>query len=320
MENKKYAIAIHGGAGILDRNAPQDIIAMWHRSLKNAIEKGLEELKNNKTCVDAVEAAIMCLEDDPIMNAGKGAVFNNEGEIELDASIMRGEDAGCGAVAGVRTVRHPIALARLVMEKSPHVMLMGKGADKFARFLEIEEVGQDYFYTEHRYKQWQAAVAAGGVVAATADCSAVTGSAVTGEIKAKKGTVGAVARDVFGNLAAGTSTGGLTNKKFGRIGDTPVIGAGTYANNLTCAVSCTGNGEEFIRYGIARDVHNWMFFKGLSAEEAANKVIHEGKLQPDDGGLIVVDKDGNIAYACNADVLFRAGADSDGKFETLLWM
>ena len=314
--SKKYSIAIHGGAGVLPRDASQDTIDMWNDSCSAALRAGEDVLKAGGTSVDAVVAAITVMEDDPIFNCGTGAVFSNDGLHELDSSIMNGATFGCGAATGLQRIKNPIQLVRLIMEHSPHVMMIARGAEKFAETQGVELVEQSYFYTEHRYKQWQQSLNEGeNITAAIADCMFVDS-----EPRMKKGTVGCAALDMCGNLAAGTSTGGLTNKKFGRVGDTSIIGAGTYANNATVAVSCTGNGEEFIRYGVAKDVHNLLYYRNMSVQQAADEVIHGGRLRPDDGGLIAVDKDGNIAYACNSDVVFRGGANSDGLFEIFLWM
>ena len=313
---KKYSIAIHGGAGVLPRDASAETITMWEEALAVSLRAGEDILKAGGSSVDAVEAAIAAMEDDSIFNCGKGAVFSNDGLHELDCSIMNGATFGCGAATGLQRVKNPIKLAKKIMQESPHVMMIARGAEKFAELSGLEMVEQSYFYTEHRYKQWQQALQEGeDLTAAIADCMFVDS-----EPRMKKGTVGCAALDCHGNLAAGTSTGGLTNKKFGRVGDTPIIGAGTYANNATVAVSCTGNGEEFIRYGVAKDVHNLIYYCNKSVQEAADAVIHGARLRPDDGGLIAVDKDGNIAYACNSDVLFRGAANSEGLCELFLWM
>ena len=207
---------------------------------------------------------------------------------------------GCGAVSSVETVKNPIALARLVMEKTPHVFLVGKGAEEFAVQVGMEPVPQSYFFTKRRHEQWQKKLRE------------------TAEAAKEKGTVGAVALDKHGNLAAATSTGGLTNKRYGRVGDVPVIGAGTYANNRTCAVSCTGAGEEFIRHTVARDIAALMEYQGLSLQMAAMEVIH-GKLAPGDGGMIGVASDGSIALVFNSPGMFRGAADSGGRFEVKIW-
>ena len=239
--------------------------------------------------MDAVERVIRELEDDPIFNAGRGAVLNSEGGAELDASIMDGRTKACGAVASVRIAKNPISLARLVMTETRHVLLAAHGADRFAEEMKVDLVDNDYFRTDAQIKRWKA-------------------------IKAKEqGTVGCVALDSHGNLAAGTSTGGLMNKKYGRVGDSPIIGAGTYADNRTCAVSCTGVGEHYIRHAIAHDVSARMEYKQQSLRAAAHAAMHK-TLKPGMGGIIAVDKDGNIALDFNTAGMSRAAADANGKW------
>ena len=237
------------------------------------------------------------LEDDPLFNAGKGAVYTHEGTHELDAAIMDGRDLSCGSVAALKTVKNPISLARMVKEKSPHVFMVGEGAERFASEMKVERVPNTYFDTPKRHEQWQAALK---------------------EAEKDKDTVGAVALDVHGNLAAATSTGGLTNKRFGRLGDVPVIGAGTYANNRTCAVSATGYGEEFIKHTVAHDISALMEYGGLTIQQAADRVIHQ-KLKPGDGGVIGVARDGSIALVFNSEGMYRGAADSSGRFEVKIW-
>lgn len=294
-----YAIAIHGGAGSLDRDDP---IAMPVReSLRRALAYGRDILARGGSSLDAVEQVVRILEDDELFNAGKGAVFTHDGGHELDAAIMDGRTHACGAVTGVRTVKNPIALARLVMERSSHVFFAAAGAEQFATELGVERVDPTYFDVERRREQWRRRHEENLRRAAGA-----------------RGTVGAVALDQHGNLASATSTGGLTDKRFGRIGDTPVIGAGTYASNRSCAVSCTGTGEEFIRHCVAHSIASLMEHAGLSARQAARRVVHE-VLQPDDGGVIVVSRSGEIALVFNTAGMARASADSTGRFEIALW-
>ena len=256
--------------------------------------------------MDAVEQVIRFLEDDPQFNAGKGAVFNSDGGHELDASIMDGQTKACGAVAGVKTVKNPISLARLVMTKTQHVLLAGDGADRFAKEMKVDTVDQKYFWTEEQHQAW---------LKAREKQKQLEGD--TPSSTAHKGTVGCVALDKQGNLAAGTSTGGLTNKKYGRVGDSPIIGAGTYADNKTCAVSCTGIGEHFIRNAVAYDVSARMAYKGGSVKEAVSHVIHQ-ILKPGDGGMIALAHDGSISMDFNTPGMARAAADSSGRFEVQL--
>jgi len=267
-------------------------------SLSEALKIGMDILKKGGTSMDAVENVIEYFETDPQFNAGIGSVYTSDGTHEMDASIMDGNGLSCGAVAGLQHVPHPISLARLVMEKTPHVLLAYEGAEKFAEKMGVKLVPQSYFDTPERSKQWQ-------------------------EYKrkieaAKHGTVGCVALDVYGNLAAGTSTGGMTGKLPGRIGDSPLIGDGTYANNKTCAVSCTGWGEKIIKHTAAYNVSALMEYKGLTLKQAADDVIFT-QLQPNDGGLIAVDKKGNYTMPFNTSGMFRGIANSSGKFEVSIW-
>jgi beta-aspartyl-peptidase (threonine type) len=300
-----YAIAIHGGAGVISKSLPEAEKQEYVRSLAAALRLGQGVLAAGGTSLDAVEKVVRYLEDDPKFNAGKGAVYTYDGHHEMDAAIMSGRDLACGAVAGVTTVRNPISLARLVMERTHHVLLAGPGAEKFADEMKVPREPNSYFDTPKRYQEWQkmladerAKRAAGG--------------------DEKHGTVGAVALDRHGDLAAATSTGGLTGKRFGRIGDSPIIGAGTYANDRTCAISATGTGEEFIRHGVAHDISARMEYGGLSLERAADRVIH-GTLKPGDGGVIGVARDGSIALVFNSQGMFRGAADSNGRFEVKIW-
>lgn len=294
-----WALAIHGGAGTIPKNIPESEREEYLKSLRAALEVGRKILADGGTSLDAVERVVRTLEDDPRFNAGKGAVFTHEGTNELDAAIMDGRNLACGSVAGVKTVKNPISLARMVMEKSPHVFMVGQGAEKFAEEMKIEKVDPKYFFTQRRWDQLQ--------------------EALRKEKEEKpKGTVGAVALDVHGNLAAATSTGGMTNKRFGRLGDVPVIGAGTYANNRTCAISATGWGEQFIKHTVAHDISALMEYKGLTLQQAADEVIHR-KLQKDDGGVIGVAKDGSIALVFNSEGMYRGAADSNGRFDVAIW-
>ncbi|MFY9825509.1 MAG: isoaspartyl peptidase/L-asparaginase [Thermoanaerobaculia bacterium] len=301
--SSKWALAIHGGAGTIPKNLPEAQKQQYLKSLTRALEIGRDVLKSGGTSLDAVEKVVRFLEDDPLFNAGKGAVYTHEGTHELDAAIMDGRDLSCGSVAGLKTVRHPITLARLVKEKSPHVFLVGEGAEAFATAMKVERVKNAWFDTPFRYQQLQ---------------EALQEEKKTKKEKKDKDTVGAVALDTHGNLAAATSTGGLTNKRFGRLGDVPVIGAGTYANNRTAALSATGIGEEFIKHTVAHDISALIEYGGLTLQQAADRVIHQ-KLKPGDGGVIGVGRDGSIALVFNSEGMYRGAVDSGGRFEVKIW-
>jgi len=291
-EPYEYALVLHGGAGYMNfQNVPEEAQKQFKHSLDSALQLGLELLKEGGSSLDAVETVIRCLEDNPLFNAGKGAVFTREGKNELDASIMTGWDLNAGAVAGVTTIRNPISAARAVMEKSEHVLLAGKGAEVFAAQEGLELVDPSYFYTQKRFESFQKARA-----------------------NEKHGTVGCVALDRQGNLSAGTSTGGMTNKKYGRIGDSPIVGAGTYANNATCGVSATGHGEFFIRWAVAHDISALMEYKGYDVEKAAKELV-EKKLAEvgGDGGVICLDRFGRTAMITNTSGMFRAYGNSEGE-------
>ena len=301
QEKVDYAIVIHGGAGSAKIDA--DVVTARTRSLGEYLEAGVEMLKQGKGSLDVVEQVIRRLEDDPLYNAGRGAVYNSEGGHELDASIMDGRDLSCGAVAGVTRVKNPISLARHVMTDTRHILLAADGADRFARQLGLERVKQSYFHTDHARKRWERAQAAEEEKQASAE-----------KLPLYLGTVGCVVLDREGNIAAGTSTGGLTNKKYGRVGDSPIIAAGTYADNRTCGVSGTGIGEHFIRHAVAYDVSARMMYRDDSLEESARAVIHE-TLKPGYGGIIALDHAGNNVMEFNTPGMSRAAADSRGRFE-----
>lgn len=292
----KLSLVIHGGSGTVLRShltveQERDYLA----GLNDAILAGKAILENGGTALDAVISAVSSLEDCPMYNAGKGSVYASDGSQEMDASIMTGQDQMAGAVAMVKGVRNPIQLARKVMEESGHVLLAGHGAEEFARAQDVQFEPEEYFQNDFRYQQW--------LKIKGTDSTQLDHAHITDE---KFGTVGAVAVDVHGNLAAATSTGGMTNKKFGRVGDSPLIGSGTYANNETCAVSCTGSGEYFIRGVVAYDVSCLMEYQGLSLQEACDKVIHERLVKlGGDGGLIAIDTQGNIALPFNTDGMYR---------------
>jgi len=291
----KYVLVIHGGAGGMDENLPESLKQEYLSSLNKALEIGEQILANGGTSIDAVEKVINYLEDNPLFNAGKGSVLTSEGKAEMDAAIMSGKDLSCGSVTGVKKIKNPVSLARAVMEKSKHVFLAGEGAEKFAKEVGFKSVNPKYFIVENRYELWLKEIK-----------------------KKKKGTVGAVALDKNGNLAAATSTGGMSMKKPGRVGDVPVIGAGTYANNKTCAVSCTGWGEKFIKNTVAFNVSAMMEYKNMSLRDAANEMINK-RLSPNDGGLIAVDKDGNFTLQYNTKSMLRGYVTSDGKREVKIW-
>lgn len=321
MEN--FALVIHGGAGtILKDSMNPQLEQQYKDKLNEALKAGYDILSKGGTSLDAVIASVKVMEDSPLFNAGKGSVFSNDGKNEMDASIMDGKTLKAGAMAGVHTVRNPIEGARVVMEKSEHVMLAGKGADQFAKEQGLIIVDTSYFYDEKRWKQLQQIKKQEKI---TLDHSSDT----TGWIHPKDaefiydkkfGTVGCVALDQYGNLSAGTSTGGMTNKKFGRVGDSPIIGAGTYANNKTCAVSCTGHGEYFIRNVVAYDVSALMEYKGMTLEQATKEVVMKKlKEQGGEGGLIAIDAKGNIAMPFNTPGMYRAYILKNGKSEVKIY-
>jgi len=321
MEN--FAIVIHGGAGtILKDSMSPELEKQYIAKLNEALKAGYDILAKGGISMDAVVASIKVMEDSPLFNAGKGSVFNHEGKNEMDASIMNGKNLKAGAVAGVHTIKNPIEGARAVMEKSEHVMLSGDGADKFAKEQGLQIEDPKYFYDEKRWKQLEQIKKQEKI---TLDHSSDT----TGWVHPKDaefmhdkkfGTVGCVALDKYGNLAAGTSTGGMTNKKWGRVGDSPIIGAGTYANNKTCAVSCTGHGEYFIRNVVAYDVSALMEYKGMTLEQATNEVVMKKlKSQGGEGGLIAIDAKGNIAMPFNTAGMYRAYMLKDGKSEVKIY-
>ena len=311
----RFTLVIHGGAGAMNGLSPAKQAA-YQAGLTRALKAGYAVLKEGGTAVEAVTASIKVLEDDSLFNAGKGAVFTYEGRNELDASIMDGRDLKAGAVAGVTNVRNPITAARAVMEQSPHVMMAGKGAEHFAAAHGCTIVSPSYFYTSSRWLDLQRAK----LKMTEANSGNKTGMLQAENPDWKYGTVGAVALDAYGHLAAGTSTGGMTAKRWNRIGDSPIIGAGTYACDSTCAVSCTGWGEYFIRLGIARSVADRMEYRREPLENAANAMIFE-KLAGlgGDGGLIALDRKGNIAMPFNTAGMFRGYVREDGNIVTAIY-
>lgn len=315
VETADFAIIIHGGAGtILKKNMTPEKEAAYKAKLEEAIRVGYEILKNGGSSLDAVEKTINVLEDSPLFNAGKGAVFTNAETNELDASIMDGKTLNAGASASTTTVRNPINLARTIMEKSKHVMLSGKGAEIFAEEQGLTLVDPSYFYTENRLESLKRVKAREAQNSGKVDTESAYLDFYDADIKnAKFGTVGCAALDKNGNLAAGTSTGGMTNKRYGRIGDAPIIGSGTYANNATCAVSSTGWGEYFIRAQVAHDISALMDYKGLSLKEAAKIVLDKVKSLGGDGGIVAVDKNGSMVADFNTAGMYRATMNDKGE-------
>ena len=304
------AIVIHGGAGTIKReDLSAEKEAEIRATLKNAVTAGNTILKNGGSSLEAAMSAVMILEDSPLFNAGRGSVYNAQGEHEMDASLMEGESRKAGAVAAVQGVRHPIRLAHKVMEESPHVMLIGDGAEEFARLHGLQFEEPSWFDTDFRREQWERV--------RSQDPNA---HAVSESTDQWYSTVGAVALDQYGNLAAATSTGGTTNKRWGRVGDTPIIGAGTYADNRSCAVSATGTGEYFIRATVARDICSRMQYQGKSLSEAAREVIH-GELtgMGGDGGIIAIDPSGNVVMEFNTAGMYRAAIDSEGALTVMIY-
>lgn len=292
VTKQEWAIVIHGGAGVITREKmTPDMDKEYRAALAEAMNTGKKILSEGGTALEAVEKTINIMENNPLFNAGKGAVFTHDGKNELDAAIMDGSNLAAGSVAGVTDIKNPITAARYVMTKSEHVMLTGAGASQFAKEQGLEIVPPSYFYTEKRYNELQEILK-----------------------REKNGTVGCCALDKNGNLAAGTSTGGMSNKRYNRIGDAPIIGAGTYANNNSCAVSATGHGEFFIRWTVAHDISALMQYKGLSLREASELVVNDKLVKAGgSGGVICVDKSGNISMPFNSEGMFRGFATADGK-------
>lgn len=306
-ENNSIALAIHGGAGTITQGSmSREEEEEYRRGLREPMEEGREMLRDGADAFDVVVHAVRLLEDNPLFNAGCGSVFTHQGGHEMDAAVMRGDDRAAGAVAGVSGVRNPIELARLVLEKSEHVLLAGRGAEEFAREMGVRFEEREYFHTEQRYAQLLEAQKMGRV---QLDHTEGGGDASAGS-EHKFGTVGAVACDVRGNVAAATSTGGMTNKRWGRIGDSPLVGAGTWADNQTCAVSCTGHGEYFIRWVAAYDLAALIEYRGMSLEAGADFLVNT-KLREagGEGGLIAVDRQGRIALPFNSEGMYRGWTD-----------
>lgn len=315
-EPERWSIVIHGGAGVIERTSltpAQD--AEYRAALRQAIQIGGGVLEGGGTALDAVTATITYMEDNELFNAGRGAVFSAEGRNELDASVMDGSTRAAGAVAGMTRTRHPILAARAVMERSPHVMLVGEGAEAFARTKNLEEVAPSYFFTERRWQQLVQYLGQNNLpVPARPDGAppAPQGRNLQGADDHQFGTVGVVAYDSRGNIAAGTSTGGMTGKRWGRVGDAPIIGAGTYAQNGVCGVSATGSGEYFIRAGVARAICARMELSNEDAEDAANRVMTEVAGLGGSGGVIVLDRNGRAAWVMNTPGMYRGSLRSGG--------
>jgi beta-aspartyl-peptidase (threonine type) len=325
----RVILGVHGGTGVAKKEMTPKLEKDLRAGLERALKSGYEVLeKPEGTSLDAVETAIRVLEDDEWFNAGKGAVFTHDGKNELDASIMEGRAKKAGAVASVTIVKNPISAARAVMEKTKHVMLVGRGAELFAEEAGLEIVDPRYFRTQQRWDELQEDLAAErkaeekkkGEKKKGEEKSAKPGAAVKPRRAYAWSTVGAVALDSAGNLAAGTSTGGMSNKRYGRVGDSPIIGAGTYADNRTCAVSCTGHGEFFIRYSVSHDISALMEYKGFDVQKAADQVIR-GKLKAveGEGAAIVLDPKGNFAMSHNTEGLYRGYVTTDGTITVLLY-
>ena len=311
-KNTMFTLAIHGGAGTILRELMSDEKEkLYHAALNEALNAGKNILQNGGTALNAVETAVISLENCPLFNAGKGAVFTNAGTQEMDASIMDGSTTLAGAVAGVSHIKNPVTLAKKIMQNSEHVLLCGNGAFEFAKLNGIELCDDNYFFVSHRYEQWLSSLKEDTVML---DHS---GQAAT---EKKFGTVGAVALDRDGNIAAATSTGGMTNKKFGRVGDTSIIGAGTYANNDTCAVSCTGHGEYFIRSVVAYDVSCLIEYKGFTLQQACDEVVKNKLVKTGgEGGLIALDTKGNISLCFNSAGMYRGSCNAAGEIVTSIY-
>ncbi|HSC48598.1 MAG TPA: isoaspartyl peptidase/L-asparaginase [Gammaproteobacteria bacterium] len=316
-QDHPIAIVIHGGAGTISRkDMPPQLEAEYRATLKQALEAGYAVLKRGGASLDAVQAAIRVMEDSPLFNAGKGAVFDHAGKNELDASLMDGATLKAGAVAAVQHIKNPIDLARLVMDKTPHVLLVGEGAEEFAKAQGMPLMPASYFYTQRRWDELQQALKDEGGKAGSREIH----PGISGR---HYGTVGAVALDRQGRLAAGTSTGGLTNKYYGRVGDSPIIGAGTYADDRSCGASGTGTGEYFIRLGLTKAVCDLMLYKGLNVAQAADQLVMHDLVQlggMDTGGVIAMDRDGHIAMPFNTEGMYRGYIDTAGKEAVFIYM
>lgn len=325
-KSHRWAVVLHGGAGVIERKSMSpEREAAYRQALKDSIQAAADVLERGGSSMDAVEAAIKLMEDNPMFNAGKGAVFTANGKNELDAALMDGATMKAGAVAGVTRTRHPISLARAVMERSPHVMLIGDGADQFAASVGLEQVDPSYFFTERRWESLIRQLKKEG--APLPERPKGVGPAPAGGLAEveppdahKYGTVGVVALDRNGNLAAGTSTGGTQAKRWGRVGDSPIIGAGTYASNESCAVSATGTGEYFIRLTVARTICSLVQYKGMKLQAAADEVVQKelGAIHGD-GGVIAITPDGQLAWSFNTPGMYRARVVEGGPVEVAIY-
>lgn len=319
-KQERYVLVIHGGAGTITKaNLTAEKEKAYRDALTAALKVGFETIQSGKSSLDAVETTIRVLEDSPLFNAGKGAVFTHDGRNEMDASIMDGRTLKAGAVAGITTIKNPISAAKAVMEKSSHVMMVGHGAEKFAKIAGLEIVDPAYFFTKERWNGLQNAIKQDSLKAVLDHGSKKTMIPGFNHNDNKFGTVGAVALDKAGNLAAGTSTGGMTNKNYGRVGDSPIIGAGTYANNQTAGISCTGWGEYFIRNVVAYDVSAMIEYKHMSVADAAKSVLEKVNRMGGDGGLIALDKDGHVAMPFNTAGMYRGTVTAEGKIEVSIF-
>ncbi len=319
-----FAIAIHGGAGALVKGSytPEQESA-YNNKMQEALKSGYAMLLNGDSAIAVVEAVIKIMEDSPLFNSGKGSVMTMDGKIKMDAAIMNGKTLDAGSVSNVQTIKNPISAARLIMEKEKYIMISGEGAELFAKNNGLEIVEPNYFYTQHQYIRWKGlkdSTETNYIKYVDSIIQLNPIEATLPSINKDFGTVGCVVKDKYGNLAAGTSTGGLMNKKYDRIGDAPVIGAGTYADNKTCAISCTGTGEDFIKTVAAKTVADLIEFKGMTLEQATNEMINvRFKTINGDGGMIAIDNKGNIAFKFNSDGMFRGSADENGKIETFIY-
>lgn len=310
-ESVGWALALHGGAGAISQEMPDSVKNQYYDGLEQAVRTGEIVLREGGSALDAVEQVVRNLENNPLFNAGKGAVFTKEGRHELDAAIMDGNTMQAGALTGLTTVKNPVSLARVVMQESDHIFFSGQGAEQFADETNVERVENDHFFTQNRYDQWQRSNNQ------TSSAAPENLRTLSSRNSYKFGTVGAVAIDADGNLAAATSTGGMTNKQFGRVGDVPIIGSGTFANHVA-AVSATGWGEKIMQQVSANTIANLVEFGGYSLEEAVDFLLEE-RLQPDEAGFIAVDSDGNIVMKMNTPGMYRGSVNSLGETEIKIW-
>lgn len=311
-ESLEWALALHGGAGAISQDMPDSVKEQYYDGLEQAVRTGQIVLRDGGSALDAVEQVVRNLENNPLFNAGKGAVFTIDGTHELDAAIMDGSTLQAGALTGLTTVKNPVSLARIVMEESNHIFFSGQGAEQFADETDIERVENDYFSTQSRYEQWQQSQEQSSLISPDQQLYPAS------QNNSKFGTVGAVAIDADGNLAAATSTGGMTNKQFGRVGDVPIIGSGTFANHVA-AVSATGWGEKIMQQASANTIANLVEFGGYTLEGAVDYLLEE-RLQPDEAGFIAIDRDRNIVMKMNTPGMYRGSINSLGEKEVKIWI